>query len=52
MANHGLLFVYFGSFQTNIITIFTTDQYEKMSVHPVYVAGFQTHGLLNVSLLP
>ena len=27
----GLFFVYFRSFETNIITIFTTDQCEKMS---------------------
>ena len=31
MGQPGPLFVYFGSFQTNIITIFTTDQCEKMS---------------------
>ena len=30
-ANPGLFFVYFQSFQTNMITIFTTDQCEKMS---------------------
>ena len=30
-ANPGLFFVYFWSFQTNIVTIFTTKQCEKMS---------------------
>ena len=30
-ASPGLFFVYFRSFQSNIITIFTTDQCEKMS---------------------
>ena len=31
MGQPGLFFLYFWSFQTNIITIFTTDQCEKMS---------------------
>ena len=42
--------VYFWSFQTNIITIFTTNICEN--VHPVYGARIQTHDLWNVSLLP
>ena len=51
MGRPGLFFVYFRSFQTNIITIFTTDQCEKCHVHPVYGAGIRTHDLRNVSLL-
>ena len=51
MANPGLFFVYFPSFLTNIITIFTTDISGK-NVHPVYGAGIRTHDLRNVSLFP
>ena len=36
-------------FQTNIITVFTTNKFEN--VHPVYGAGIRTHNLLDVSLL-
>ena len=36
--NPGLFFVYFWSFQTNIITIFTTNICGK-NVHPVHGAG-------------
>ena len=38
--------VYFRSFQTNVITIFTTN------VHPVDGAGIRTHDLWNIILLP
>ena len=31
MGQPGLFIVYFQSFQTNMVTIFTTYQYEKMS---------------------
>ena len=41
----------FGPFQTNIITIFTTNIWGK-NVHPVYGAGIRTHDLWNVSLFP
>ena len=41
----------FGLFQTNIITIFTTNICGK-NVHPVYGAGIRTHDLWNVSLFP
>ena len=50
-AKPGLFFVYFWSFQTSIITIFTTNICEK-NVHPVYGAGMRTHNLWNVSLFP
>ena len=40
--------VYFRSFQTNIITIFTSI-WEK--VHPVYGTGIETHNHQNMSLL-
>ena len=39
-ANPGLCFVYFWSFQTNIITIFTTNICEKMSIQCM-VPGFE-----------
>ena len=46
--NPGLFFVYFWSFQTNIITIFTTNICEN--VYPVNSAGNQTHDLWHMSL--
>ena len=39
-ANPGLFFVYFRCFQTNIITIFTTNISEKMSIQNT-VPGFE-----------
>ena len=48
-ANPDLFFVYFQYFQTNIITIFTTNICEK-NVHPEYGAGIWTQDLQNVSL--
>ena len=39
-ANPGLFFVYFWSFQANIITIFTTNICEKMSIQYT-VQGFE-----------
>ena len=47
-----IFFGYFWSFQTNIITIFTTDNVKKFNIHPVYGARIRTHNLQNVSLLP
>ena len=46
------LYRLFSVFSNKIITIFTTDQWEKCHVHPVYGAGIWTHDLRNVSLLP
>ena len=43
--------IYFWSFQTNIITIFTTNICEK-NIDKVYGAGILTHNLWHVSLLP
>ena len=45
------LFCLFRSFQTNIITIFTTNICGK-NVHPVYGARIRTHDFWNVSLFP
>ena len=44
------LFRLFSSFQTNIVTIFTTNICEN--VHPVQGAMIQTHNLQKMSLLP
>ena len=44
-------FVHFWSFQTNINTIFTTNQCEKCQLHPVYGARIRTHDLLIMSHL-
>ena len=41
-ANPDLFFVYFWSFQTDIVTMFTTNKCEKCHVHPVYGAGIRT----------
>ena len=51
-ANPGLFFVYFQSFQTNINTIFTTNQCEKCQFLRVYGAGIRTHDLSIISHLP
>ena len=47
-ASPGLFLVYFWSYQTNIITIFTTNVCEKISIQYT-VPGFE---LWNMSLLP
>ena len=52
MGQPGPFSVYFRSFQTNIITIFTTNQREKCHVHPVYGAGIRTQDLSNMRHLP
>ena len=49
-ANPGLFFIYFWSFQTNIITIL--QQIYVKNVHPVYNTGIRTHDLWNISLFP
>ena len=46
------LFHLFSSFQTQIITIFTTIKCEQCHVHPLYGAGIRTHDLWIMSLLP
>ena len=51
-GNPGLFLVYFGHFQTKIITIFTTNWCEKCHVHLVYGAGIRTHNVSNMSRLP
>ena len=52
LANPGLFFVYFWSFQTNN-TIFTTNQCEKCpNVHLVNGARIRTHNLQNMSHHP
>ena len=45
-------FQIFSSFQTRIISIFTTNKCEKRHVHSVFGAGIRTHNLWNMSLLP
>ena len=48
-ANPGLFFVYFRSFQTNIIFY---NKYMWKNVYPVYDVRIQTHDLWNMSLFP
>ena len=43
MGQPGLFLVYFRSFQTNINTIFATNQCEKCQFQPVYGAGIRIH---------
>ena len=50
LDNHGLFFVYFRSFQTNITNFY--NKYMWKNVHPVYSAGIWTHNLRNMSLFP
>ena len=48
--NLGLFFIYFRAFQTNN-TIFNKKSMWK-NVLPIYIAGIQTHDLLNTSRHP
>ena len=50
IANPGLFFIYFQSFQSNIITIL--QQINVKNVHPQYGTGIRTLNRLIMSLHP